>query len=39
MKNHHLYLQELHKSGDRSYVAEQNMRREQYIGKLEQITF
>ncbi len=39
MRNHHLYLQELHKSGDSSYMAEQNMRREQYMNKLEQITF
>jgi len=39
MKNHHMYLQELHESGDQSYVAEQNMRREQFIAKLEQITF
>ena len=39
MKNHHLYLQELHASGDQSYVAEQNMRKEQFMTKLEQITF
>jgi len=39
MKNHHLYLHELHASGDQSYVAEQNMRKEQFITKLEQITF
>jgi len=39
MKNHHLYLQELHASGDQSYVAEQNMRREQFISRLDQITF
>ena len=39
MKNHHLYLQELHTSGDQSYVAEQTMRKEQFMTKLEQITF
>ena len=39
MKNHHLYLQELHASGDQSYLAEQNMRRDQFVKKLEQITF
>lgn len=35
MKNHHLYLQELHASGDRSYLAEQENRREQYLVPLE----
>ena len=39
MKNHHLYLQELHASGDQSYLAEQAMRKEQFLTKLEQITF
>ena len=39
MKNHHLYLQELHQSGDRSYLAEQTNRREQYLKKLEDMTF
>ncbi len=39
MKNHHLYLQELHASGDQSYLAEQAMRKEQFIARLEQITF
>ena len=35
MKNHHMYLQELHASGDKSYVAEKENRREQYIVPLE----
>lgn len=39
MKNHHLYLQELHASGDQSYLAEQAMRKEQFLTKLEQNTF
>lgn len=39
MKNHHLYLQELHASGDQSYLAEQANRREQYLVQLENITF
>lgn len=37
MKNHHMYLQELHASGDKSYVAEKENRREQYIVPLENI--
>ena len=37
MKNHHRYLQELHASGDRSYLAEQESRRRQYLAPLEQI--
>ncbi len=37
MKNHHLYLQELHASADQSYLAEQNMRKEQYMIRLENI--
>lgn len=37
MKNHHLYLQELHESGDQSYLAEQEKRRVQYLVPLEQI--
>lgn len=37
MKNHHLYLAELHASGDKSYVAEKENRREQYIVPLENI--
>jgi len=35
MKNHHVYLQELHASGDKSYIAEKENRREQYIVPLE----
>lgn len=37
MKNHHHYLQELHASGDRSYLAEQENRREQYLVPLEMV--
>ncbi len=39
MKNHHLYLQELHASSDQSYLAEQANRREQYLAALENISF
>lgn len=39
MKNHHLYLHELHVSGDQSYLAEQENRRSQYLVPLENITF
>jgi len=39
MKNHHRYLHELHTSGDRSYLAEQANRKEQYLDKLEEIKF
>ena len=39
MKNHHLYLQELHASGDQSYLAEQENRRVQYLVPLENIKF
>lgn len=35
MKNHHSYLQELHESGDQSYVAEHENRRIQYLIPLE----
>ncbi len=38
-KNHHLYLQELHASGDQSYVAEQENRKAQYLTPLEKIKF
>ena len=31
LKNHHLYIQELHVSNDQSYLAEQENRREQYL--------
>ncbi len=37
MKNHHLYLQELHENGDQSYLAEQENRREQYLVPLKQM--
>lgn len=37
MKNHHRYLTELHNSGDSSYMAEQEMRRAQYLVALENI--
>ncbi|MBQ8857785.1 MAG: Na/Pi cotransporter family protein [Lachnospiraceae bacterium] len=37
MKNHHLYLQELHNSDDQSYLAEQENRREQYLVPLKNI--
>lgn len=39
MKNHHLYLQELHASGDQSYLAEQENRKVQYLVPLENIKF
>lgn len=39
MKNHHLYLQELHASGNQDYVAEQENRKEQYLTQLENIKF
>lgn len=36
-KNHHMYLEELHASGDQSYVAEQENRKAQYLVPLQQI--
>lgn len=39
MKNHHVYLQELHASDDQSYLAEQENRREQYLVPLENIKY
>lgn len=39
MKNHHLYLQKLHDSGDQTYLAEQENRRVQYLVPLESIKF
>lgn len=39
MKNHHVYLHELHNSGDQSYLAEQENRRVQYLVPLENIKF
>ncbi len=38
MKNHHAYLQELHNSGDQSYLAEQENRRVQYLVPLENMS-
>ncbi len=38
MKNHHLYLQELHASTDQSYLAEQDNRKEQYLIPLKNIS-
>ncbi len=38
MKNHHLYLQELHASTDQSYLAEHANRKEQYLIPLKNIT-
>ena len=35
MKNHHLYLAELHASGDKSYLAEKENRGVQYLVPLE----
>ena len=35
MKNHHAYLEALHKSEDQSYRAEQENRRLQYLVPLE----
>ena len=37
MKNHHLYLQELHQSGDRSYMDELESRKTQYLVPLQNI--
>ena len=39
MKNHHQYLHELHSSADQSYLAEQEMRKAQYLVALENVTF
>ena len=39
MKNHHHYLQVLHSSGDQSYLAEQENRRQQYLAPLEHIQY
>ena len=39
MKNHHRYLQELHESGDRSYMDELESRRAQFLVPLEEISF
>ena len=37
MKNHHMYLQELHNTDDQSYLAEKENRRMQYLDPLENI--
>ena len=37
LNNHHEYLKDLHTSGDQSYLAEQENRRQQYIVPLESI--
>ena len=39
MKNHHMYLQELHATDDQSYLAEQANRREQYLVPLENMEY
>ncbi|MBR5283608.1 MAG: Na/Pi cotransporter family protein [Clostridia bacterium] len=39
MENHHQYIQDLHNSGDVSYLAEQENRRQQYLVPLENIKF
>ena len=39
MKNHHQYLHELHASSDQSYLAEQEMRRAQFLAPLETIKY
>lgn len=39
MKNHHLYLQELHASDDQSYLAEKENRRVQYFVPLENVEY
>ena len=37
LEDHHHYLQQLHSSADQSYVAEEKMRRAQYMMPLESI--
>ena len=37
LKNHHLYIQELHTSQDQSYLAEMDNRREQYLVPLQNL--
>lgn len=39
MKNHHLYLEQLHNTDDQSYIAEQENRRAQYLVPLENIKY
>ena len=38
MKNHHLYLEELHANGDQSYMAEHQNRKTQYLVPLQQLS-
>ena len=37
MKNHHLYLEQLHKNASKSYIAEQENRKSQYLVPLQEI--
>lgn len=37
MKNHHAYLEQLHKNANKSYIAEQENRRTQYLVPLQEI--
>ena len=37
MKNHHFYLQQLHKNASQAFVAEQQNRKEQYLVPLQEI--
>ena len=37
MKNHHTYLEQLHKNASKSYIAEQENRRAQYLAPLQEI--
>jgi len=39
MKNHHRYLQELHESGDRSYLGELESRKLQFLAPLDQMQY
>lgn len=39
VKNHHLYLEQLHATDDQSYLAEQENRRAQYLVPLENIKY
>jgi len=39
LNNHHHYLQELHSSADQSYLAEQELRKQQYLLPLENIKY
>lgn len=37
MRNHHLYIEELHASNDKAYLAEQEARKAQFLAPLEEI--